>query len=74
LRIGLKNRRTFTLFTSKAREEEQALLEKKQADKLEEERVRKAKETALAATELATTAHPTLLPTEAARSSERLEK
>ena len=50
-------------------EEETARQEEEQADKLEEERVRKAKETVLAATELATSAHPTPLPTEVARAS-----
>jgi serine/threonine protein kinase len=50
-------------------EEETARQEEEQADKLEEERVRKEKETVLAATELATSAHPTPLPTEVARSS-----
>ena len=50
-----------------ADEEETARQEKEQADKLEEERVHK-EETVLAATELATSAHQTPLPTEVARS------
>jgi serine/threonine protein kinase len=49
--------------------EETAHQEKDHADKLEEERVPKAKDTVLAAAELATIAHQTPLPTEVAHSS-----
>ena len=50
-------------------EEETARQEEEQADTLEEERARKAEETVSDATEPATSAHQTPLPTEVARAS-----
>src|SRR5437879_2180745 len=50
-------------------EEERASQAQEQADLREEQRVREAKETALAATELVTSAHHTALPSEVAHSA-----